>query len=421
MRRILFIPFLFLFLAFYFTSPAWASGLDDEQAGKTAFQRGNNEEAIRLLTRAIASGELSQKNLIRAYINRGNAWFSKSDYDKAIADFTKAIEIDPKDADAHYNRGVAWQRKSDYNKAIADFTKAIEIDPKDADAYHSRGFAWEEKGDLAKAIADYTKAIEINPKNADAYRDRGSAWGKKGDCNKAIGDLTKAIEINPKDAYAYNNRGNAWYRKGDPDAYYPSYNQVLGIVWRKNEDNVKAILDYTKAIEINPKYASAYYGRGNAWYTKGDYDKAILDYTKAIEINPRNADAYYGRGLAWGKKSNHGKVIADCTKAIEIDPKYANAYSCLAWIMATCLDGRYRDGKQAVKFAEKALKLEETPWTMASLAAAYAEAGRFQEAVQTQERAITKLKQAGATKYLSQFTELLSSYKAGKPWRKNLI
>lgn len=86
--------------------------------------------------------------------------------------------------------------------------------------------------------------------------------------------------------------------------------------------------------------------------------------------------------------------------------------------MATCPEGKYRDGKRAVELAEKAVKLEETPNRLNTLAAAYAEAGRFKDAIKTQEIAITKLKQEGATEYLPAYEEPLSSYKAGKPWRE---
>jgi tetratricopeptide (TPR) repeat protein len=164
MKKILFAAPFLLSLMVCVTSPAWAGGLDDAKAGETAFQRGNDDEAIRLFTRAIASGELSRRDLGIAYYNRGNVWYYKGDYDKAIADYTKAIEINPQYASAYENRGLAWADKGDYDKAIADYTKAIEIDPKYAKAYYKRGLAWEKKGDLNKAKADYDKAKEINPR-----------------------------------------------------------------------------------------------------------------------------------------------------------------------------------------------------------------------------------------------------------------
>jgi tetratricopeptide (TPR) repeat protein len=161
MQRILFVAILLLSLMVCLTSPVWAGGLDDAKAGKTAYQEGNYDKAIKLYTKAIASGELSREDLSKVYNNRGEAWDDRGDSDKAIADYTKAIEINPQYISAYYNRGVAWYDKGDYDKAIVDYTKAIEIDPKFALAYQNRGHAWEKKGDSDKAIADYKKAVEL--------------------------------------------------------------------------------------------------------------------------------------------------------------------------------------------------------------------------------------------------------------------
>jgi tetratricopeptide (TPR) repeat protein len=137
--------------------------------GLMAFSEHSYDEAIRLYTKAIESGELSQKDLILAYYDRGEAWIGKGDCDKtiacdkAIADYTKAIELDSKFVQAYDGRGSAWFIKGDYDKAIADFTKAIEIDPKYDQAYYGRANAWEKKGDLNKAKADRAKGKEVNP------------------------------------------------------------------------------------------------------------------------------------------------------------------------------------------------------------------------------------------------------------------
>jgi tetratricopeptide (TPR) repeat protein len=161
MKRILFVAILSLSLIVCLTYPAWAGGLDDAKAGIEAFDGRNYDEAIRLFTKAIESGELSREDLWAVYVLRGLAWDNKKDYDKAIADYTKAIEINPKNAEAYYSRGNAWYDKGNNEKAIADYTKVIEINPKDAEAYDSRGDAWEKKGNHAKAKADYDKAKEL--------------------------------------------------------------------------------------------------------------------------------------------------------------------------------------------------------------------------------------------------------------------
>ncbi len=134
MQRILLVAILLLSLMVCLTSLAWAGGLDDAtKAGLAAARGGNYDKAIELFTKAIASGKLSPGYLGIVYNNRGNAWDGKGDYDRAIADYTKAIEIDPKYANAYYSRGIAWGKKGNSDRAIADYTKAIEIDPKYAD------------------------------------------------------------------------------------------------------------------------------------------------------------------------------------------------------------------------------------------------------------------------------------------------
>ena len=89
------------------------------------------------------------------YVNRGLAWADKQEYDKAIADFTEAIRLDPKNACAYNNRGMRLGRQEGaFDKAIADFTEAIRLDPKNASAYGNRGLAWGDKKEYDKAIAD---------------------------------------------------------------------------------------------------------------------------------------------------------------------------------------------------------------------------------------------------------------------------
>jgi len=99
------------------------------------------------------------------YINSGNEKADAGDYQEAIKDYNKAIELNPKDAEAYYNRGLAKVKLGDYRGAIEDFNKAIEINPKIAEAYNNRGVAKGDLGDYRGEIEDYNKAIEINPKH----------------------------------------------------------------------------------------------------------------------------------------------------------------------------------------------------------------------------------------------------------------
>jgi tetratricopeptide (TPR) repeat protein len=161
---------------------------------------------------------------------------------------------------------------------------------------------------------------------------------------------------------------------------------------------------------------------GLATYNQADYDKAIRIYTKAIasgDLSQENLSiAYYNRGLSWYAKGDYDRAIADYNKAIELDPICARAYSNLAWLLAVCPESKFRDGMKAIKLAKKAIELNDKSGHVDTLAAAYAEAGRFQDAIKTEERTIAKLKEEGNTKDISELEEHLASYKAGKPWRE---
>jgi tetratricopeptide (TPR) repeat protein len=144
---------------------------------------------------------VTEKRIIRA-----NTYMQEGKYKDAVADYTKALQVNPLDATAYNNRGLAWERKGNYDKAIADFTKAVEINPQYADAYKSRGVAYYDKGDYDSAIADYSKAVEINPRDASAYNNRGVAWYGKEDYGRTCSDFQISCGLG-------NCKGLDWARK----------------------------------------------------------------------------------------------------------------------------------------------------------------------------------------------------------------
>ena len=127
---------------------------------------------------------------------------------------THKEKTESRDADFYIKRGNAYHEKGQYDQAILDYNKALEINPKDALAYYHRGISYEKKGQYDQAISNYTKALEINPRDTGAYYNRGMAYGNKGQYDHAILDYTKALEFNPRFTEAYNNRGVALYGQG---------------------------------------------------------------------------------------------------------------------------------------------------------------------------------------------------------------
>jgi tetratricopeptide (TPR) repeat protein len=128
--------------------------------------------------------------------SKGRSYFDIRQWDKAIAEYNEAIELDPKYADAYFNRGNANFNKGQYDQAIADYTKAIEINPMLADAYANRGLAYAQgKGQFDQAISDFNKAIGINPRSAKAYNLRAVTYYYQGEDDKAWEDVHKAQSL----------------------------------------------------------------------------------------------------------------------------------------------------------------------------------------------------------------------------------
>ncbi len=131
----------------------------------------------------------------RPYSNRGNAYLARGYFDKAIADYNKAIEINPDFIVAYNNRGIAYMQKGNFGQAIADYNKALEINPNYVFAYNYRGLTYIKKGNLDQAISDFSEAIRIKPDYAEAYYFRGLSWFYKNKIGEGLKDIDKAKNL----------------------------------------------------------------------------------------------------------------------------------------------------------------------------------------------------------------------------------
>jgi tetratricopeptide (TPR) repeat protein len=322
--------------------PAWAVGkpISNEDV-KKCYESSNPDVIIYYCTRAIQS-RLSEKELARAFSNRGNAYNEKEDYDRAIQDYDQAIRLKPNHAPTFSNRGVAYGRKGDYDRAIQDYDQAIRLNPNNADAFSNRGAAYVRKGDYDRAIQDHDQAIRLNPDNANALYNRGNAYRRKGDYDRAIQNYNQAIRLNPNHALAFSNRGVVYVLKGDYD---------------------RAIQDYDRAIDLSPNNGNAFYNRANAYRWKEDYDRAIRDYDQAIRLNPNRANAFYSRGLVRFYLGQFPAAATDLSKAVQFGPP--NLYRILFLYLAQARSGN--SAQDNLSNATAGFDLEDWPGPIVSM------------------------------------------------------
>jgi tetratricopeptide (TPR) repeat protein len=291
---------------------------------------------------------------------------------------------------------TAWINRAEvipFWQALDFFNDEVKRNPT-AKTYTIRGTIWDHMREYDKAIADYTEAIRRDPQNAMVLYMRGSAREDRDDYDKAIADFSEAIRLDPKNEDAYYRRGWDCLIKKDYD---------------------KAISDLSEAIRLDPKRHSAYFGRGRAWKAKGEYDKAIADFSEAIRLDSTTAAPWLNRGNAWKAKREYDKAMSDYSEAIRLEPRFDTPLKDRAWLAAACPDAKYRDGKQAVDDATRACELIH--WKdgtdVATLAAAYAEAGDFAAAVKWQ----TKARDLVSEKEKADYQSRLDRYKAHKAYR----
>jgi tetratricopeptide (TPR) repeat protein len=202
-----------------------------------------------------------------------NTCGSGKDLDAAIKACTQLIDgKETKDtkAAAFYNRAWAYRNKGEFDLAIADHTRAIELDPKGYRAFADRGAVYHDKGEYDLAIADATRSIELNPKESVTYSNRGLAYRAKGDYDRALADLSRAIELNTKSSRAVYNRGTTYLDKTDYE---------------------HAIIDLTRALVLDPKNANVRKHRAVAYLKTGKFELARADLAKALELKPDYPEA----------------------------------------------------------------------------------------------------------------------------------
>lgn len=141
----------------------------------------------------------------------------------------------PTSVSSYISRGIAYGKLGQYQKAIEDFNKGIELNPKYILAYHLRGATYVKLSQYQQAIKDLTKAIELDPNNADPYNTLGEAYRLSGNYSAAIQNYQRAIQINPSHPSAYYNLGYTYYKENRP--YHSVMAYLSGFLNDKNALN----------------------------------------------------------------------------------------------------------------------------------------------------------------------------------------
>jgi tetratricopeptide (TPR) repeat protein len=258
----------------------------------------------------LIDGRNTPQRLAILLSTRAQNLMSKMQCDLGIADLDRARDISPSKRDPNYYNLLLWTAfywqhcKGDLPRAIAIFSDAAGILPRDPAAYNGRANVLSDMGAYDEALADMNKAIPLvnnNPNRASTYNGRGLIWGKKGEPQRAIADFNIAIQLNPTNPKYVANRGEAWRLAGDLD---------------------RALADHNRAIEMYAGGSGVDLGltlRGDTYRYRGEYERALADYNEATRITPQYIPPYTARGLTYERMGQFDRAKAEFQKALTVN------------------------------------------------------------------------------------------------------
>lgn len=278
----------------------------------------------------------------QSYFIRAGVFLNTDMYIVAIADYTKAIEVDPnwrKIAQAYYNRGFCYSRIGMFEKAMEDFEKSLELNPSHYRSYIGVGFTYYDLGDFESAIQNTTQSIKVgsiahNMEIYEAYLIRAMAHAKIGDYINSAKDYNKAVEMHPFNMNIYDLRSILMSEivkdstaieklndmiSGDENVLLGYY--CLGLADFGRKEFKTALDNFRKSIEMNPQFEDVYNMHGLTYYNLDQYSSSLLDFNQALEMNSMNYQIYNNRAKALFALDRYKEALDDLYYAIEIGGK----------------------------------------------------------------------------------------------------
>ncbi len=292
---------------------------------------------------------------------------------------------------------LTWKQCGMYANIETLWQTTIRLNPEAWMAHDNLGHILLLKGKVDEAIPHFQKALQIQPGAANPHFNFGNALRRMGRMDEAIAQFQNALQIRPDFEAARVNLGKTLFQVGKVE---------------------EAIAQYQIALQTNPGDAEGHYDLGVAFLQEGKVDDAIIHFQDALQIRPNYALAQNYLGNAFLRKGRAAEAISYFQKALQIEPDNPAIANNLAWLLATWPEASVRNGKQAVQIAERANQLASggNPFILCTLAAAYAEAGRFSEAVETAQRALHLAEAQSNTGLAGQLQTELKLYRAGSPF-----
>jgi tetratricopeptide (TPR) repeat protein len=334
-----------------------------------------------------------------AYAILGNELAEQHKLQEAIEQSERALAISPDYPEAHNTLGNVYAQQGKYDEALVHYREAAQ-DRTYADPRNGMASVLNTQGKFAEAEAQSREALRLAPTHLPAMFCLAVALQGQGKPAEAADCYRRMLALNPSLSTPHRNLGKILVAQGKTD---------------------EAIAELSLALKLWPVDADTRTILGITLLGKNRTDEAAAQFLAAARLQPTNALANYNLALIYQERKQSREAVDRFRLALKAQPDWPESLNNLAWILAANPDATLRNGTEAVMLAEKACKLTDykEPLLVGTLAAAYAEAGRFTEAVSAAEKARALALAAGKQAIAQRNQDLLALYRAGRPYHES--
>ncbi|MET9964361.1 tetratricopeptide repeat protein [Streptomyces sp. NPDC006356] len=298
---------------------------------------------------------------------------------------------------AHTFRARELRHERKYELSLADYDRAVELDPELPPAHAGRGLVHRSLGDFPAALADLDRADELNPDDEWIVAERAETCRLAGRLEEAVAGFGRAVALDPTDPGFLTGRALCRQELGQYDAALADFDLALSLdedyLWprvrrarlrRVRGEWDEAFADLDRAVRIAPDSAWVASERGDAYRLAGRFEEAVTELGRAVALNPDHLSALASRGWSRYRLGHYEEALADLGRAVELAPDYVWALVMRARVRERLddQDGRFDDLRRAAEAAT------ENGWAAAELGEAYLLAGRYDEALGAFRRAL---------------------------------
>jgi len=361
--------------------------------GGVLSEQGKLDEAIVHYKQALRT----KPDFVEAHRSLGQALLAQGKSDEAADHFRQVLRTTPDDTKVRYNLGVVLSGQGRLDEAVSHFHRVLRTDPNHVGAHNNLAITLRAQGKLDEAVEHFRQALQIEPHHPDLHSNLALALASQDKLEEAISHYQQALQLKPDSVIAHSNLG-----------------KVL-----LNQDRLdEAIGHFRQALQIKPDYAEVHYNLGYALAQQGNLDEAIKHYTEALQIKPDFALAHYNLALVLTNNGQIDKAIIHLKETLQLTPDWVIPMNTLAWLLATQKETEFYNPEEATRLAERSCELTnyQDPSLLDTLAAAYAAAGKFSQAIETAEKALQLAESSEQKELTKKIQNRLILYKASRPY-----